>query len=244
VATVDRDAMATALAEAGAAVVIASRRLHLCKKVASELRSKKLDVFPGKIDVTKPESVNELVKIVAHKFHRIDILVNNAGMPGADIPVETGKLDEWQKLMDTNVASIFLCSQAVGRIMTKQRKGKIINIASIYGIIGTDQRLYEQSPKMIKGSMAYAASKGAVIAATRFLAVYWAKYNINVNCISPGGFYRKQDENFVKNYCYRTPLGRMGGSDDLKGAVVYLSSAASDYVTGHNLIVDGGWTVW
>jgi len=106
--------MATALAEAGAAVVIASRRLHLCKKVASELRSKKLDVFPGKIDVTKPESVNELVKIVAHKFHRIDILVNNAGMPGADIPVETGKLDEWQKLMDTNVASIFLCSQAVG----------------------------------------------------------------------------------------------------------------------------------
>ncbi|RKY90460.1 gluconate 5-dehydrogenase [candidate division KSB1 bacterium] len=236
--------MATALAEAGATVIIASRRLALCEEVASQLRGENLKVFPGRVDVTDPHSVNELIKMVVDKFDHIDILVNNAGMPGADIPVETGTLDDWQKLMDANVASIFLCSQAVGKVMIEQKRGKIINIASMYGIVGTDQRLYDESPGMIRGCMAYAASKGGVIAATRFLAVYWAKYNINVNCISPGGFYRNQDENFVRNYCYRTPLGRMGGSDDLKGAVGYLSSAASDYVTGHNLVVDGGFTVW
>ena len=196
------------------------------------------------MNVIEPHSVEELAATTVERFHRIDILVNNAGTPGADIPVETGTLDEWKRLTDVNVAGVFLCSQAVGRVMIKQESGKIINIASMYGLVGTDQRLYDQSPKMIRGCMAYAASKGGVIAATRFLAVYWAKHKINVNCISPGGFYRSQDESFVKAYCCRTPLARMGNSDDLKGAVVYLSSAASDYVTGHNLVVDGGFTAW
>ena len=138
--------MATALAEAGATVIIASRRLNLCEEVASQFRrsrgsplpGEKLGVFPGKVDVTDPHSVNELVKMMVEKFHRIDVLVNNAAIPGADIPVETGTLEDWQKLMDVNVASVFLCCQAVGKIMMKQKKGKIINIASMYGIVGTD----------------------------------------------------------------------------------------------------------
>jgi len=156
-------------------------------------------------------------------------------------------LEDWQKVMDVNITGMFLCCQAVAKEMEKKKSGSIINIASIYGVTAPDQRLYEGAVyrgKKINTPAVYSTSKGAVISLTRYLATYLAPYGIRVNALTPGGVYSGQNKAFVKKYSERCPLGRMAKPEEIFNAVYFLASDASSYITGHNLIVDGGWTVW
>ncbi|MFC1904276.1 SDR family oxidoreductase [Chloroflexota bacterium] len=235
--------MAIALAEAGAAVVIASRNEDKCEKAVESLTQRGFKALAVKMDITDAAQISTGIATVVDKLGKIDILVNNSGIARRAL-LDTAKLEDWQAVIDTNLTGTFLCSQAVAKFMMEQKNGKIINIASIYGLVGVDQRMYEKTPDMVPGSVPYTASKGGIINLTRDMAVYLAPYNIQVNAISPGGFRATQDDEFLKRYVSRVPLGRMGGEDDLKGVIVLLASRASDYITGHNLVVDGGWTAW
>ncbi|MGI0057285.1 MAG: SDR family oxidoreductase, partial [Nitrosarchaeum sp.] len=136
----------------------------------------------------------------------------------------------------------FLCCKEIGKVMVKQKSGVIVNISSIYGMVGADQRIYGKSK--LNSVSSYATTKGGIINLTRFLAAHWHKKNIRVNTLSLGGVYNKQNNQFVKNYSYRTMLGRMASKDEYNGAILFLTSDASSYMTGANLVVDGGWTAW
>ncbi len=232
--------MATALGEAGAALVLAARTAEQLEATARELRGRGLQVMPRVCDVTKPDDVGAAVADVLEKFGRIDILVNNAGMawgaPAVEMPV-----DAWQRVLATNVTGVLLMVQAVGRAMiSRGQGGKIINIASIYGMQGADPAVLD--------ALGYSTSKGAVIALTRDLAVKWARHGIAVNAIAPGFFPSEMTRRLIdrrgETILKTIPLGRLGGEDDLKGAVVFLASRASDFVTGQVLAVDGGATAW
>lgn len=236
-----------ALAEARAHVVVASRQLESCQRKADELTAQGTEAFARQLDVTSKESWQRLVQDVTAKFGRIDILVNNA-YSGRLKRLEEMGLEEFESATRTGLSSVFLGSQAVAPAMRAPRKGVIINISSIYGIVSPDHRIYARTG--MNSPCNYAAAKAGIIQLTRWLATYLAPDGIRVNCISPGGFYSQKlrelpdYDRFVENYCYKTPMGRMGGESDLKGAAVFLASAASEYVTGHNLVVDGGWTIW
>lgn len=233
--------IAEALFEAGGNVVIGDLNLLECQRKAKTISRNNPRCIGLELDVTKKESVKKMTALVVKKFGRIDILINNAGI-AVFTPFERRKLNEFNKVIKVNINGVFLCSQIVSKQMIKQKEGNIINIGSIYGIVSPDPRIYADSGR--NSSEVYGITKAGIISLTRYLAVHLAKYNIRVNCISPGGIFNKQSPEFVENYCSETPLGRMGNEDDIKGAVVYLASKASDYVTGHNLTVDGGWTVW
>jgi NAD(P)-dependent dehydrogenase (short-subunit alcohol dehydrogenase family) len=228
--------MAEAVSEAGAKLVLCARNKERCDLAAAELR--KTDVLSLTCDVRKPESIQGVVEQTMAHFGRIDILINNAGTSwGA--PIEELKIEQWNKVMDTNMTGAFLFCQAVGKVMTPQKSGKIINIASVAGLRG--------SPPEFQ-AIGYQASKGALIAFTKDLACKWAMYNINVNAIAPGWFPTNMSGVVIgrdpEGLLRRIPLHRFGGEQDLKGAAVFLASAASDYVTGHTLVVDGGQTAW
>lgn len=234
-----------ALAEAGAHVVLVDldkRNGYKATKKLSKRFGKSVIFYHA--DVTNKSSVQDLVSFTARKFKKIDILVNAAMGMHKDYygPVDSYSWDAWNHVMAVDVGGSFLCSRAVAKEMKKQQNGVIINFASIYGVVGADQRIYGESK--INSPAVYAASKGAIISLTRYLAVYWAPYGIRVNAISPGGVFNNQNKDFVKNYRQRTPMARMLDSGELKGAIVFLASSAASYVTGHNLLVDGGWTVW
>ena len=205
---------------------------------AGELQKAGAEVVSLACDVKKPESIHNVVDQTMARFGRIDILINNAGTSwGA--PVEEMKLEHWNKVMDTNMTGAFLFCQAVGKVMVPQKSGKIINIASVAGLRG--------SPPDFQ-AIGYQASKGALIAFTKDLACKWAMHNINVNAIAPGWFPTNMSGAVIgrdpEGLKQRIPLHRFGSEQDLKGAAVFLASAASDYVTGHTLVVDGGQTAW
>ena len=242
--------MAEALAEAGADVIITSRKLESAEKSAEKLHAKcGTKIVPAQLDVTDEDSIRALFDLVKTEFGKLDILVNNAGntdsrIKSAELTCQT--LENWQYVFDSNMTGTFLCTRYAVEMMQEACSGKIINIASMSGIIGRDRRIYD-GLDMIPNVAEYSASKGAMIAFTRDVAAEMGKYNIHVNAISPGGFERaeRQPKEFVRRYSEQTILGRMGtDGKDLKGAIVYLASEASDYVTGHNLIVDGGFSVW
>jgi len=244
--------MATGLAEAGANLVIASRNYEKCKEVSKMIKERHdVEAIALSSDVTKETDIINLINETIEYFDKLDILVNNAGGAIISDTLYT-ELSDWKYIMDLNVTSIFLCCREAGKYMVKRGYGKIINIASVYGLRGSDQRNYVDSSKLKPGhnreSLSFTASKGAVINLTRDLAVDWAKHNITINAISPGAFLteatRTLDDYCKEKITYRIPMGRWGSDDDLKGAVVFLASNASKYVTGHNLIVDGGWTSW
>jgi gluconate 5-dehydrogenase len=228
---------AEALAECGVNLVIAARRNEKLVKVAEDLtREYGVKVVPVQTDVAQEDQVIKMVKTAVDRFGSLQIIVNNAGIgalnPSADMPLE-----EWKKVIDVNLTGVFLCARTAAREMIKNKYGKIVNIASIYGAVGD---IFPTAP--------YYASKGAVINLTRALAIEWAAYKINVNSIAPGFFPSEmtasvfQDEKAMQHILSRTPLGRTGEPLDLKAALTYLSSPASNYVTGQTIFVDGGWT--
>jgi NAD(P)-dependent dehydrogenase (short-subunit alcohol dehydrogenase family) len=231
--------MAQALAESGANLVLCARKVERCEQAATELSELGVRALGLRCDVRQPEAVQAVVDRTREEFGRIDVLVNNAGTVWGAPPEET-PLHGWQKVIDVNLTGVFVFSQAAGRVMIDEEGGKIVNIASVAGLGG--------APPEIVNAIPYHASKGGVIAFTRDLACKWARHGINVNAIAPGWFpsemsrfvLDRQGEALVE----RVPLRRFGGPDDLKGAVVFLASAASDYVTGHTLVVDGGESVW
>lgn len=228
---------AESLAEIGINVVIAARRYEKLVQVAEEL-SKKYDVrvIPVKTDVSQEEQVINMVKTAIENFGSLEILVNNAGIASLSPSVDMS-LEDWKKVIDVNLTGVFLCARTAAREMIKRKYGKIVNIASIYGAVGD---IFPTAP--------YYASKGAVINLTRALAIEWAPYKINVNAIAPGFFPSEmttpifQDEKSLKYILSRTALGRTGEPLDLKAALIYLASPASDYLTGQTIFVDGGWT--
>ncbi len=204
-------------------------------------------------DVTDKESLKSINKKILKEFSKIDILVNNAAINDMvennenDIDLskfENFPLDLWQKGIDVNITGVFLCCQIFGKSMSDLGGGSIINIGSTYGLVGPDQSIYQDKDgKQIfyKGPI-YPASKGAVVNFTRYLAAYWGNKNIRVNTLSPGGVKNNQDETFIKKYSEKTILGRMANPDDYQGALIFLASDASNYMTGANLVIDGGWT--
>ena len=241
-----------ALSEAGANVVVCDLDLEKCEEVAESLMTKSIAV---KIDITNYDSILRLKELVFINFNKIDIMVNNAAINDmVENPVsalesskfENYPLDLFRKVIDVNVTGMFITSQILGSEMAERGKGSIINIASTYGIVAPDQSLYkdENGNQNFFKSAAYPTAKGAVISFTKFLAAYWGNKNVRVNALSPGGVLNNQDEHFVENYSKRTPLGRMANPEDYKGALIFLASDASSYVTGSNVVVDGGWTIW
>lgn len=240
--------MATALAEMGANMVIASRQQEQCQQAAAEFRALGRRALGLELDLAELSSVRALVEQTRAEFGRIDILVNCSAATGIS-PMQPLTPEVWETAIRVNLTGAFWCSQEVAEVMKTQRRGKIINIASVYGQVGIDTRLYDRPGEAHFEHFSYTASKGALVNLTRDMAVNLARWNINVNAISPGMFpsptiLEKYGQAVFDRLRERTPLGRTGGEDDLKGAVVYLASAASDFVTGHNLVVDGGWLAW
>ncbi|MFO7523911.1 MAG: SDR family oxidoreductase [Ignavibacteriaceae bacterium] len=241
-----------ALAEAGANVVVADVDEEQCIQFAKELST---DSTGLGVDITKPDSIKSLKEITLKKFDAIDILVNNAAIndmfenpqAAAELSMfENYPLDMWQKSLAVNITGTFLCSQIIGTEMASRGKGSIINIASTYGMVGPDQSIYKKpdGTQSFYKSPAYPATKGAIINFTRFLAAYWGNKGVRVNTLSPGGVENNQEEYFINNYSQKTMLGKMAQPYDYKGAIVFLASDASLYMTGANLVVDGGWTAW
>ena len=242
------------LARAGANVAVVDLDEKAAHASAKALASKyKIKCIGVACDVSSPASVRKMVGQVVKTFGEIHILHNNAASKSADLgaffaPFEDYSLEEWRKIMAVNVDGMFLVAQAVGRQMIKQKKGgSIIQTASIYGIMAPDHRIYEGSfylGRQNSSPAVYSASKSAVVALTQYLAAYWAKHNIRVNTLTPGGIESGQNDTFKKKYSDRVPLGRMAKADEMVGALIYLASDASSYVTGHNLVVDGGLNAW
>lgn len=227
--------IAEGFAEAGANVVVCSRRLDACAEVSEGLKKLGVNSIALKCDVTDPDDVQNVVDQTVETFGRIDILVNNSGVSwGA--PVEEMPLEAWQKVMNTNVTGTFLMSQAVGRVMLNQKSGKIINIASVAGIKGTNPNYMN--------AIGYNTSKGAVITFTKDLAVKWGPKGIHVNAIAPGFFPTKMSKPLIESgreaILEGTPLRKFGSDTDLKGVALFLAAPASDYVTGDIIVVDGG----
>ncbi len=211
------------------------------------------ELLPLGCDVANPEQVSSAIRQVVRQFGGIDILHNNAASKGSDLqrffdPFETYSLTTWREVMAVNVDGMFLMAQAVGQQMVKQgRGGSIVQTASVYGVVAPDQRIYEGSQYMgmpINTPAVYSASKAAVVGLTKYLASYWGHQGIRVNTLTPGGVESGQNDLFSKRYSARVPLGRMANAGDMESALLYLASDASMYVTGQNLIVDGGLTCW
>lgn len=226
--------MAEALAEMGADVVLCARKKERCVQTAEELLKLGVKTLALGCDVRNPAEIQSVVDTTLAEFGRIDILINNAGTSwGA--PVEEMSLEHWNKVIETNLTGTFLFSQAVGKAMIAQRRGKIINIASVAGIQGAPPEF---------PAIGYHASKGGVIIFTKDLACKWGIHNIQVNAIAPGWFPTNMSQALIERhkdtFLSRIPLHRFGNQQDLKGAAVFLASEASDFVTGHVLVVDGG----
>ncbi len=240
--------MADVLAEAGCDLVITSRQLVHAEAAAETLRARhRHEVLSLALDVSDPTQVKVMAQQAAGWKGRVDILVNNSGgSPGAGPNLFERTPVEIRELISVNLLGTLYCAQEIGRIMVQQGRGKIINIASVAAVLGRDRRMYERLN--MRGQPAdYTAAKAGIVGLTRDLAAMLSPQGVRVNCISPGGFARENlSPEFIKAYSDRTPLGRMGrqGSSDLKGAALFLASPASDYVTGHNLVVDGGFTIW
>lgn len=244
--TLGRD-MAEALAEAGCHLAITSRDLAQAQAAAQALQhSYGVDVLPLALDVRDYSQVAQVAQEARQWKGRIDVLINNAGGGSGKGPCALFERlpSDMVDLIATNLIGPLYCCKAVGVVMAEQRSGKIINIASIAGIVGRDRRIYDRNG-LGQQPVDYAAAKAGVIGMTRDLAAALAPYGICVNSISPGGFQRGQPEAFVRDYGDRTPLGRMGRDGlDIKAAALFLASPASDYITGHNLVVDGGFSIW
>lgn len=242
------------LADAGAKVAVIDVNKEIADKVAETINDK----FPERsiaiqCDITSESSVEKMVNKVVRNFGEINILHNNAAGKSSDLDAffadfEDYSLEQWKEIMSVNLDGMFLVAKAIGKVMKNQKKGgTIIQTSSIYGIMAPDQRIYEGSyylDRQINSPAIYSASKAGVIGLTQYLATYWAKDGIRVNSITPGGVESGQNETFKMNYSNRIPMGRMANPEEMVGALIYLASDASSYVTGQNIIIDGGLNAW
>jgi NAD(P)-dependent dehydrogenase (short-subunit alcohol dehydrogenase family) len=245
------------LAEAGAAVAVVDLNASASQGTADTLTKSGYKALAVPTDITKPDSVNAMVEKVLSEFGRLDILVNSAALdpkfdpdamskgitPGA---FEDYPLEQWNAAMNVNLTGMFLVTQACVKPMIAQgRKGSIVNICSTYGLNGPDQRIYVKDGKRVAFKpVYYTVTKAGVMGFTKYLAAYYAETEIRVNALTPGGVYNNHEEYFVKNYSAKTILGRMAKKDEMNGALLFLASDASSYMTGNNVVVDGGWTAW
>jgi len=246
---------ALALAQAGADVMLADLAYEAAADQAEVIRAERLSAEALAVDVVDPDSTRAMVEQTLARFGRLDVLINSAALdPKFDLQhqseqaanaFETYSLEAWRKALDVNLTGMFLASQAAVQPMLAQGKGVIINICSTYGINGPDQRIYirPDGTRSYK-PVYYSVTKAGVLGFTRYLAAYYAGKNIRVNALTPGGVYNQHDEVFVKAYSAKTILGRMANLDEMSAAMLFLASDASSYMTGANLIVDGGWTAW
>jgi len=242
--------------EVGCRVVALDYDLDNPKGNLSSLQSD--DLMTLEVDITKKTSIQGALKKICERFGKIDGLINNAAIdaPPGGSDENTGSFeaypeDAWDKMMEVNLKGMFLCCQVFGSDMAAKRKGSIVNIASIYGMLSPDQRIYEYKYKNVGAEakpffkpVAYSVTKSGVYNLTRWLATYWALSNIRVNTLTLAGVFNNQDETFLKNYTQKVPMGRMAKQDEYCGAVLFLLSDASSYMTGSNMIVDGGFCCW
>ncbi|MDQ2690630.1 MAG: SDR family oxidoreductase [Chloroflexota bacterium] len=245
------------LAEAGAAVAVIDLNEAASQAVADTLTKGGYKALALPTDITHPESVRAAVEKILSELGRLDVLVNSAALdpkfdpdavnkgitPGA---FEDYPLDLWNSALNVNLTGMFLMTQACVKPMLDQgRKGSIINICSTYGLNGPDQRIYIREGKRVAFKpVYYTVTKAGVMGFTKYLAAYYAGTNIRVNALTPGGVFNNHEDYFVQNYSAKTILGRMAKKDEMNGALLFLASDASSYMTGNNLVVDGGWTAW
>lgn len=243
-----------ALAEAGAYVAAIGTRHEALEKLVQSVKGSR--VVGIKADISVPDAVDQMIRQTLSEFGKIDGLVNNAALnPKYDTvgeksncyDFESFPLETWKRYLDVNLTGMFLCTQAAIPHMLKNKGGSIVNVSSIYGMRGPDQRLYrtddEQNIKNYK-PVAYSVTKSAIYGFTKYLAAYYGEEGIRVNTLTLGGVLDKHDEEFVSRYSWRTPLGRMAKKDEYSGALIFLLSDASGYMTGANVVLDGGWTAW
>ncbi len=243
-----------ALAAQGAAVAVLDLNQDAAEALAQQLAADHgVAVYGAACDVADPNAVSQTVEEAAARLGSLDVLVNNAATKTSDWadffePFESYSLATWREVMAVNLDGAFLMAQAVGKRMAASgRGGSIVQLSSIYGLVGPDNRIYEGSSlegMPINTPAPYAASKAALVGLTRYLATYWGGQGVRVNAIAPGGVESGQNETFVTRYSSRTPMGRMGRVEEIVSALLYLASDASSYVTGQTLAVDGGWTAW
>lgn len=248
-----------ALAQAGAAVVVADLDQAAAEAVAQRLNAAGCRALAVPTDVTDPQSVRTMVDRTVTAFGRLDILVNSAAQDPKFDPqhnpseahspasgaFEGFPLPAWEQALKVNLTGAFLCCQAASAVMLTQERGVIINLSSIYGLTGPDQRIYQrpEQPPQFK-PVYYSVTKAGILGLTHYLAAYFAGKNIRVNALTPGGVFNGHDDAFVQAYSARAVLGRMAEKDEMNGALLFLASDASAYMTGANLVVDGGWTAW
>lgn len=241
-----------AMAQSGALVVVADRDQSACDSLAREIEDiTGARVIGLAVDLSSEQSIVDWAKKLLDRCGSVDVLMNNAAAKadGFFAPLEKYRLQTWNEVMAVNVNAVFLAVRELGPGMADRGRGSIINVSSIYGVVGPDQRIYEGSwyedlGGAINTPMIYAATKGAVVSMTRYLATYWGGKGLRVNCVTPGGVASGQNEEFDRRYSERVPMGRMAQANEMIGAVLYLASDASSYVNGQNIIVDGGWTAW
>ena len=243
------------LAQAGAAVAVVDVNTVAAQKIARDLSGCGYQALAVPTDITDPAAVQSMRDTILDKYGRLDILVNSAALdpkfdPGHTEPGTTGAFEDyplaaWRQALDVNLTGMFLVSQSVAPSMLAQMGGVIINVCSMYGLVGPDQRLYQSKgqPERFK-PVYYSVTKAGVLGFTKYLATYYAGKHIRVNALTPGGVFNGHDEVFMKEYAARAVRGRMAKKDEMNGALLFLVSEASTYMTGANLVVDGGWTAW
>lgn len=251
------------LAQAGAQVMVADLDQERAIATAAQIHQRGLAAEAAGVDVTAPSSVHQMLAATLKAFGRLDILVNSAALDPKMDPEHLAQpaggaaedlnltsfeyfpLEAWKQALEVNLTGMFLCSQAAAPPMLAQGQGVIINLSSIYGLAAPDQRLYARPGEPTRYKPAYySVTKAGVLGFTRYLAAYYAGKNIRVNALTPGGVYNGHDEDFAQAYAARTVIGRMAEKDEMNGALLFLASDASTYMTGANLVVDGGWTTW
>jgi len=250
------------LAQAGAGVVVADLNADLAAQTAEEINREGGRALGVGVDVTSPESTRAMVAACVQAYGRLDVLVCSAALDPKVEPAPAGgqegttvrgggtfedyPLDQWKAALDVNLTGLFLSAQAASRPMLAQDSGSMIFICSTYGLAGPDQRIYRKPGQEVQSykPVYYSVTKAGVLGLVRYLATYYAGKKIRANALTPGGVYHNHDETFTQNYAYRTVLGRMAEKDEMNGALLFLASEASSYMTGSNVVVDGGWTAW
>lgn len=239
---------AIALSAHGATVVLADISIDKCKIAVDALAQDGIVAIAKHCDVTSKTSWEKLLSEVIDEFGKVDILINNAGFTNQsksanfDASFENFPLEDWNAIMNVNLTGTFLGCQVIGKHMLENGKGSIINIASLYGVVSPNHKIYPGTG--ISQPVAYSVSKHGVVSLTKYLATLWAEKGVKVNSLTPGGIFNDHQGLFLERFKQMNPIGRMSDKTELRGGIVYLASDASNHVIGHNLIIDGGWTAW